>query len=148
MLLIKPSYHAILGAETVSIWDASPRPGRLLHSLSTLFFVVAFLEACCNYWGPEFGYLASPYPAKKVHSHPDHSSLHREKSIIRLVISRQDVSRLDRRYSAGSSFQACGRRRCANDMLLHGAFKKQWVDVSGASFGWPKLVELNFFVGA
>jgi hypothetical protein len=26
-------------------------------------------------------------------------------------------------------------------MLLHGANKKLWVDVSGASFGWSKLEE-------
>jgi hypothetical protein len=33
-------------------------------------------------------------------------------------------------------------------MLLHGVFKKQWVDVSGASFGWSKLGKTNFFAHA
>lgn len=85
--------------------------------------------------------LAS-YPAKVAISSPDHPFAAAKN--VGLVISRQDASRGDRRYSAGSSFQADGRRCCANDMLLHGASKKLWVDVSGASFGWSKLGGSSF----
>ena len=55
---------------------------------------------------------------------------------------------LDRRYSAKPSFQADGRRCCANGMLLHGAFKNEWVDVSGACVGWSELNDSNFSVDA
>ncbi|KAF2624902.1 hypothetical protein BU25DRAFT_128465 [Macroventuria anomochaeta] len=72
---------------------------------------ISLLRSCgCCIRTPYFGRgKPASYPAKEAHSLPDHPNF--SANTTRLVISRQDASRLDRRYSAGSSFQAGGRRR-------------------------------------
>lgn len=144
VLIIKPSCRAIFGAEIMSKWDAFRQVNfsRISSPCSHGCIIAEVLQYIER---PDFGHWPLT-PQRRHTAFRTICSLQRGQH--QTVILRQDASKLDRRYSAGSSFQAGGRRRYPNGMLLHGAFKKQWVGVSGASFGWSKLGGSNFFVGA